>query len=158
MIKIVKPGGIKAIAAENIALRQQLITLSRQYKRSPKLTTSDRILFGFLSNLISPKRWNKIAILIKPATILKFHQALVNKKYQILFSRKTPRKPDRKGPFEDLVNLIIEMKTKNPSFGYLRIAMQIQNSFNINLDKGVVRRVLDKHFGPKKPIVACLIE
>jgi len=76
---------------------------------------------------------------------------LVNKKYQILFSRKTPRKPGRKSPSEDLVNLIIEMKTKNPSFGYLRIAMQIQNSFNINLDKGVVRRVLDKNVGPKKP-------
>lgn len=86
MIKIVKPGGVKTMAAENIILRQQLITLSRRHKRMSKLTTSDRILFGFLSSLISPKRLNKIAILIKPATILKFHQALVNKKYQILFS------------------------------------------------------------------------
>jgi len=38
MIKLSRPGGVKAIAAENIVLRQQLITLSRRYKRSPKLT------------------------------------------------------------------------------------------------------------------------
>ncbi len=36
MIKLLRPGGAKAVAAENIALRQQLITLSRQNKRSPK--------------------------------------------------------------------------------------------------------------------------
>ena len=45
IIKVSGPSGVKSLAAENIALRQQLITLSRQYKRSPKLTTSDRVLF-----------------------------------------------------------------------------------------------------------------
>jgi len=34
-IKSLRPGGAKAIAAENIVLCQQLITLSRQHKRSP---------------------------------------------------------------------------------------------------------------------------
>lgn len=38
------------------------------------------------------------------------------------------------------------MKKRNPRFGYLRIAMQIQNAFGIKLDKGVVKRVLDKYF------------
>jgi len=51
MIKLLRPSGAKAIAAENIVLRQQLITLSRQQKRSPKLKTSDRIIFGLLTNL-----------------------------------------------------------------------------------------------------------
>ena len=37
------------------------------------------------------------------------------------------------------------MKKRNPSFGYLRIAMQIKNAFGINLDKGVVKRILDKY-------------
>jgi len=53
LIKLSRPGGIKAVAAENLVLRQQLIIMSRQYKRSPKLTASDRILFGFLGSLIS---------------------------------------------------------------------------------------------------------
>ena len=84
MIKLLKPNGAKAIAAKNIMLRQQLITLSRQHKRSPRLNTSDRIIFGLLTSWIKPKRLSKIAILIKPATLLKFHKALVRQKYRLL--------------------------------------------------------------------------
>lgn len=40
MFKLLRPGAVKAIAAENIALRQQLITLSRRYKRTPALKTT----------------------------------------------------------------------------------------------------------------------
>ena len=151
MIKLLRPGGVKAIAAENIALRQQLITLSRQYKRSPKLNTSDRILFALLGSWIKPKRLSKIAILLKPATLLKFHKALVNRKYHFLFSNKIPRKPGRKGPSDDIIQLIVEMKKRNPRYGYLRIAMQIQHAFGIELDKGVVKRVLDKNYKPTTP-------
>jgi len=43
------------------------------------------------------------------------------------------------------------MKKRNPRFGYLRIAMQIQHAFGIELDKGVVKRVLDKHYRPAAP-------
>jgi len=96
IIKISRPGGAKALAAENMALRQQLITLSRHHKCSPKLTTSDRIIFDFLTRVIRPKRLSRIAILIKPATLLKFHKALVNKKYQLLFSNKSRKKPGKK--------------------------------------------------------------
>jgi len=150
MIKISRPGGVKAVTAENMALRQQLITLSRQHRRSPKLKTSDRIIFGLLCSWINPKRLSKIAILVKPATILKFHKALVKRKYHLLFSTKTPRKPGRKGPSDAIVQLIIDMKKRNPRFGYLRIAMQIEHAFGIELDKGVVKRVLDKHYPPPK--------
>jgi len=98
MIILIRPGGIKALAAENIALRQQLVSLVRQNKKSLKLTPSDRIIFGLLAGFIHPKRLAKIAILLKPATILNFHRALVKKKYQRLFSNKTSKKPGRKGP------------------------------------------------------------
>lgn len=128
MIKIARPDGVKAIAAENLAFRQQLITLSRQHKRSPNLEASDRIIFGLLCSWIHPKRLSEIAILLKPATLLKFHKALVKRKYHLLFSRKTPKKLGRKGPSDEIVQLIIEMKKRNPCFGYLRIAMQIQHT------------------------------
>ncbi len=48
LLKLLKPGGVKAISAENILLRQQLITLKRRHKRSPKLTLSDRLNYGLL--------------------------------------------------------------------------------------------------------------
>ena len=40
-----------------------------------------------------------------------------------------------KVPLKKIVQLIIEMKKRNPRFGYLRIAMQIQHAFGITLDK-----------------------
>jgi putative transposase len=135
---------LKSLAAENMLLRQQLITIRRKYKRSPKIETSDRILYGFLSAWINSKRLSKIAIIIKPVTILKFHKALVKRKYQLLFSSKSPKKLGRKGPSEKLVKLIVEMKARNPRFGYLRMAMQIQHSFGLKLDIGVIKRVRRK--------------
>ena len=42
VVKLSRPGGIKAVMAENIAMRQQLITLARGRQRAPKLKTSDR--------------------------------------------------------------------------------------------------------------------
>lgn len=151
MIKLTSPGGAKAIAAENIVLRQQLITLSRQHKRSPKLKTSDRIIYGLICSFINPSRLSKLVIIIKLATIIKFHQALVKRKYHLLFSNKTHRKPGPKGPSDELVKLIIDMKKRNPRYGYLRIAMQIQNAFGIELDEGVVRRVINRHYNATIP-------
>jgi len=146
IIKLLRPGGVKAIAFENVMLRQQLLTLTRQKKRTPKLKTSDRILFGMLTSWIKPNRLSKIAIIIRPATLLKFHKALVKRKYHLLFSNKSTKKPGPKGPSAELIKLIIEMKTRNPRYGYLRIAMQIKEAFGIDLDEGVVRRVLGKHY------------
>ena len=152
IIKIARPGGVKIVAAENMALRQELITISRKHRRSPKLKTSDRLIYGFLCHWISKKRLSKIAILINPATILKFHQALVKRKYHLLFSNKTLKKPGRKGPSDKLIQLIVVMKTRSPRYGYLRIAMQIQHAFGFEIDKGVGKRVLDKHYHPPETV------
>jgi len=83
---------------------------------------------------------------IKSATVLKFHQALIKRKYRILFSAKSRRKPGPKGPSKELIQLILDMKKRNPRFGHLRIAMQIKNMFNIDINKDVVRRVLQKYY------------
>ena len=48
-----------------------------------------------------------------------------------------------------MITLIVEMKQKKPSFGYLRMLKQIYHAFGIKVDKGVVKRVLDKHYKPK---------
>ncbi len=145
-LRILRPGGARAIAAENIALRKQLIALSRHRKRSPELSVLDRILFGVLTSMISAKRLSRIAIALKPATLLKFHKALVKRKYHLLFSNKSPRKPGRKGPCQSIIDAIVEMKRRNSSYGQRRIAMQISIAFGVEIDKDVVRRVLNKHY------------
>ena len=41
------------------------------------------------------------------------------------------------------------MKQRNPRYGYLRIAMQVYQSFGVKIDAGIVRRILKKHYKPK---------
>ncbi len=68
--------------------------------------------------------FKKIAVSLKPTTILIFHQVLVKRKYRDLYSRKTRINPGRNGPKQDLIERVVEMKRRNPRFGYDRIAMQ----------------------------------
>jgi len=148
LLKLLKPGGANSLIAENIALRQQLIVINRSHKRSLNLTTWDRLGFAFLAGLILPKRILKTAIILKPATLLKLHKSLINKKYSNLFSRKSYMKPGPKGPSQEIINLIVEMKQNNPSYGYMRIAMQISNMFGISINKDIVRRMLARNYKP----------
>ena len=145
-LRLLSPGGLRAVAAENMVLRQQLITLSRERKRAPGLTFIEKITFGLFASMISAKRLTRIAIILKPAMLLKFHKALVQRKYSLLFSNKSQKKPGPKGPEQKVIDLIIGMKQRNPSYGYRRIAMQISNAFGIVIDKDIVRRVLSKHY------------
>ena len=145
LIKLSKPGGVKVLIAENNAMRQQLIVVSRGKKRSPSLATSDRILFGFLVFFIDEKRLQKVAIRIKPATILAFHNALVKRKYSKLYSNKTQKKAGRKPQDQTLIELVIEMKKRNPTFGYGRISMQIYESFGITISRFAVGRIIRKN-------------
>jgi hypothetical protein len=47
--KLVRPGGSRAVIAENLLLKQQLIIHCRPRKRAPNLTANDRTVLGFLS-------------------------------------------------------------------------------------------------------------
>jgi putative transposase len=145
LIKLSKPRGIKAVMAENQVLKQQLVVLARGKSRSPKLTSFDRIFFGCTAFFIGEKRLQKVAIILKPATILKFHKALVNRKYRKLYSSKTKKSPGRKPLDQAVIDLIVEMKQRNPMTGYGRIAMQIYQAFGVEVSRFAVGRILRKN-------------
>ena len=126
-------------------LRQQLILVQRKRKRALNLTTSNRFLFGLLSFLIAPNRLQKIAIIVKPTTLLKLHKALVNRKYHLLYSNKRPKKPGRKPPSQTLIDLVLELKQRIPNYGYRRIAIQIFQSFGIKVSCFSVGRIIRKY-------------
>ncbi len=148
LFSILRLSGISSIVAENIILKQQLIILSRNKKRCPNLSNSDRLIFGFLSKYINFKRLTRIAVLVKPATLIKLHKLFVSRKYKSLFSKKSHKKPGRKGLSQEMIELILKYKTLNPRFGYLRIAMQISNQFGIEISSDTVRRVLNRLYKP----------
>ena len=92
---------------------------------------------------------DKVAITVRPSTLLAFHQALVRCKYRRLFSStRCPNKPGPKGPDEALIQAIVELKSRNPRFGCPRIARIIAQTFGIDVDKNVVSRVLSTHDRP----------
>ena len=51
-------------------------------------------------------------------------------------------------PSAELIAAVLEMKRRNPRFGYQRIADQVNLAFDVPVDKHLVRRVLAKHCGP----------
>ena len=116
--KLCRRGGVRAVITENLLLKQQLIVLRRARQRAPNLKVGDRLLCGFGSLFLSPGRIRKVAIGVRPATLLTFHQALVRRKYRRLFS-SSPRakKPGPKGPSEALIRAIVGLKARNPRFG-----------------------------------------
>jgi hypothetical protein len=90
-------GGTRAVLAEGILLKQQLLVLQRSRRRAPNLRTADRLGFGFRSQFLSPRRLIRAAIILKPATLLRFHRALKDFKYRFLYSFSPKRKPDPTG-------------------------------------------------------------
>jgi putative transposase len=147
--KLLGTGGAKAIIAENLLLKQQLLVVTRSRRRAPNLSTADRFLMGFWSLFLRPARIAKIALSIRPSTLLNFHQCLVHRKYSRLFSPKKRTKPGPKGPSDALIRAIVELKRHNTDFGCPRIALIISKTFGIQIDKHVVRRVLVKHYRPE---------
>jgi len=147
--KLLGRGGIKAIIAENLLLKQQLLVICRPRQRAPNLLPADRFLLGFFSLFLRPGRIVKTAVGIRPSTLLRFHDYLVRRKYRDLYSPHRRGKPGSKGPSQELIQAIVELKRRNPSFGYPRIARIIAKTFGIEIDRNVVRRVLAKYYHPE---------
>ncbi len=52
--KLLGPGGAKAIVADSLLMKQQLLVINRSRKRAPNLSVIDRFLMGFWSLFLSP--------------------------------------------------------------------------------------------------------
>ncbi len=144
--RLLGPGGAKAVLAENLLLQQQLLIVTRPRRRGPHLRTFDRFLLGLCSLCLPRSRVDKVAVAIRPSTLLSFRQCLVRRKHRALFSPRRRTKPGPKGPSEQLIRIIVELKCRNPRFGCPRMALIISKTFGVGIDKDVVRRVLAKRY------------
>src|ERR1039458_4613985 len=102
--------GIRAVLAENLLLKRQLLVMRRSRRRAPNLRIGDRLLFGFCSQFLSPRRLVRAAIILKPATLLRFHRGFKDFKYRFLYSSGSRSKPGPKGPSPELIRAICELK------------------------------------------------
>src|SRR5258708_29720246 len=129
--KLVRPGGIRAVVAESLLLKHQLLISSRARRRAPNMNSVDRLLLGLGSLFVSPSRTPKLAVILKPRTLFRFHAALKKCKYRWLFSSGRHRRPRPKGPSQELIQAIVEFKRRNPRFARPRIAQGISTAFGI---------------------------
>jgi putative transposase len=148
VVRLVGPGGARSVVAETVLVKHQLLILNRSRRRSPNLRLSDRVVAGVCALLMRPSRVIRSAIVIKASTLLRLHRALTQRKYRRLFSSKVPAKPGPKGPSQEVVAAVIEMKRRNPNWGCPRIAQQIALAFGIPMNKDAVRRILAVRYQP----------
>jgi hypothetical protein len=125
LVRLLGPGGVRSLVAESLLLKHQLLIVNRSRHRSPNLSASDRILAGLMALLVRPTRLLRSAIVLKPSTLLALHKAMSKRKYRMLFSPNRRRMPGPKGPSAELIQVVVEIKQRNPTWGCPRIAQQI---------------------------------
>ncbi len=115
--RLMRPSGARAVVAESLLVKHQLVILNRGRERAPNLRPMDRVLAGLCTLFIRPGRLLRIAVVLRPSTLLAFHASLVKRKYRQLFSPKRRGKPRPKGPSPELIAAIVETKRPNPNWG-----------------------------------------
>ena len=128
--------------AEILVLRHQLAVLKRQVAR-PRFTWSDRALVGTLARLVPRERW--ASFLVTPETILRWHRALVRRRWTY-----PHRRPGRPALPEETVELIVRLARENPRWGYLRIVGELKK-LGVTVSKTSVAAVLRRHRLPPAP-------
>jgi len=109
LAELLDPGGARAVVAENLLLKHQLLVLNRSRSRGLNLKAGNRILVGLCYQFVRPGCLPKQDIILKPDTLLAFHQALKARKYRRLFSAHRRVKPGPHGPSKELIQAIVEM-------------------------------------------------
>src|SRR5437667_1508963 len=112
--RLAGPGGARAVVAESVLVRHQLLVLNRSRTRSPNLRPADRVVAGLCAVLMRPGRLIRSAIVFKPSTLVGLHRALIQRKYRRLFSSKGPSKPGPKGPSQEVIAPVAHRKQRNP--------------------------------------------
>ncbi|MDA8038244.1 MAG: integrase core domain-containing protein [Actinomycetota bacterium] len=127
---------VAAKDAEILVLRHQLAVLRRQGTR-PRFSWSDRALIATLARLVPRERW--AAFLVTPETILRWHRALVRRRWTY------PHRGAGRPPLpQETVELIVRLAKENSAWGYLRIVGECKK-LGIAVSKGSVANVLRAH-------------
>jgi transposase InsO family protein len=128
--------------AEILLLRHQLAVLRRQVGR-PRFSWTDRALVAALARLVPRERW--AAFLITPETILRWHRALIRRRWT--YPHRRPGCPPLS---EETVELIFRLARENPRWGYLRIVGELKK-IGVSVSKTSVAAVLRRHGLPPAP-------
>ena len=101
--------------AELLLLRHELSVLRRSVKK-PRLRVWDRMILSALAMRLPRSAW--AALIVRPETVLRWHRALVRRRWAIYGRQRGPGRPRIA---EECRQLILRMARENPRWGYTRI-------------------------------------
>jgi transposase InsO family protein len=91
-------------------------------RRRLRLDDEQRRRLAMLGQCLGGARLRDVATLVTPDTILRWHRALVARKWT--YARQRPGRP---GVLRDIRRLVVRMATENPRWGYTRIQGALKN-------------------------------
>jgi putative transposase len=121
------------LVAENALLRQQLIILKRQVKRSA-CTKTDRVLLVFLARVV--RTWKQALFIVQPETLLRWHREL----FRLYWKRRSKATSHKPQVAAETIALIREMARENPLWGAERIRGEL-----LKLGIRVCKRTIQKY-------------
>jgi putative transposase len=124
------------LAVEVVMLRHEVAVLRRQVHR-PALEPADRAVLAGLARLL-PRRHLR-QFFVQPATLLRWHQALVRRRWTYLHGP-----PGRPGIAKGTTALVLQLAKENPTWGYRRIQGELA-TMGIPLAASSVWAILKRH-------------
>ena len=131
------------LVAENLALRQQLVVLHRKTTR-PRLKTKDRVFWLWLAR--SWDGWRESLIVVKPATVVRWHR----QGFKYYWAWKSRHKGGRPAVAPEVRDLIRTMSRANPLWGAPRIHGELLK-LGIDLSQTTVAKYMIRHPKPPSP-------
>jgi len=128
-------GGHRAVALENLALRQQLAVFKRTVKR-PHVRHGDRLFWMLLANMW--RDWRAALIVVHPDTVVRWHRQWLRRRW----TRRSAR--DRRGrPSTNVAIriLVMKMAAANPLWGAPRIHGEL-GKLGIEVSERTVSRLV----------------
>jgi putative transposase len=137
-------GSDRARTIELLALRHEVRVLRRQVKRT-QWRPGDRLLLAALSRCVPRAEWRRFPI--RPETLLRWHRALVHRKWASFGQRRRPGQPSLAAEVRDL---IMQLAGENPAWGYQRIRGELLK-LGHTVAATTVQTVLRQHRLPPAP-------
>jgi putative transposase len=130
---LVRSRGLHVRDVELLVLRHELEILRRQVAR-PKLGMPDRALLAAAACHLP--RSSRGVLLVTPRTLLRWHQALVRRKW-----RQTARRPGRPKLPAEVRELVWRLARENPRWGHRRICGELAK-LGFDVSPTSIRRLL----------------
>ena len=134
--RLIGPVRCSDAAAKDVeiaVLRHQLKIIRRQVER-PSLRPIDRAFLAAAARILPRDRW--ATFLVTPQTLLRWHRALVRRKWTYRRARQGRPSVD-----PELREIILRLARENPRWGYVRIQGELRK-LGIRVGATTIRRLL----------------